>query len=102
MYSSVLKFEVSTIYLFKKLTNLFSKDALNWLKVTINIFLMSQKISVLCTFKLSVYQRILEKKIHSTKNDAAQVLSASVIINVSWAANQYIRMISEGSCYTKY
>ncbi len=33
---------------------------------------------------------------------AAQLFSTLIIIrNVSWAANQYIRMISEGSCDTE-
>ncbi len=36
------------------------------------------------------------------KYEAAQLFSPSIIIrNVSWAANQRIRMISEGSCDTE-
>ncbi len=35
--------------------------------------------------------------ISTKKYDAAQLFS-TLIINVSWAENQYIRMISEGSC----
>ncbi len=41
----------------------------------------------------------LQKKI---KNEAAQVFSTLIKIrNVSWAANQHIRMISEESCDTE-
>ncbi len=40
-----------------------------------------------------------EKKVLQQKCEAAQLFSTLLIIrNVSWAANQHIRMISEGSC----
>ncbi len=39
------------------------------------------------------------KSLH--KDKASQLFSALIIISVSWAANQHIRMISEGSCDTE-
>ncbi len=63
-----------------------SQDALNWSKVTGKTFRMLQKISIsnkCCSFELSKYW-------------AAQLFSTLIMIrNVSWAANQHIRMISE-------
>ncbi len=51
-------------------------------------------IYLFCYFELSIHQTILRKKL--------PLLSTLIIIsNVSWAANQYIRMISEGSCDTE-
>ncbi len=47
---------------------------------------------------------ILKNKIwwFPQKYEAAQLFSTLIIIrNVCWAANQYIRMISEGSCDTE-
>ncbi len=35
------------------------------------------------------------------KNKKQQLFSTLIIRNVSWAANQHIRMISEGSCDTE-
>ncbi len=50
--------------------------------------------------KLSIQQRILEKLYRvSTKILSSTTFSILIIIrNVYWAANQYIIMISEGSC----
>ncbi len=44
-----------------------------------------------------------EKKHQFPQNyEAAKLISTLIIIrNVSWAANQHIRMISEGSCDTE-
>ncbi len=67
----------------------FSKDALNWSK-------MLQKISIsdkCCLFsKLSIHQRNLNKFYSAVLNVII------IIIHVFSAANQDIRMISEGSC----
>ncbi len=83
----------------------FSKDAVNSSKV---LQIVLQKISIsdkCCSFELSVHQRILKKNIYikcSQKCEAAQLLSALVMVrNISGAANQHIRMISEGSCDTE-
>ena len=47
-----------------------------------------------CSFELSIHQGILKK--------STQLFSTLIIIiNVSWAADQHIRMISEGSCDTE-
>ncbi len=78
-------FEVSKI--------LFIKDTLNWSKMT---FIILQNISIwnkCCS----------EKKVSPIpqKYEAAQLFSTLIIRNVSWAANQHIRMISEGSCDTE-
>ncbi len=46
---------------------LFSKDALNWSKVTVKTFIMFKKISVsnkCCFFELSIHQRVLKNKMH--------------------------------------
>ncbi len=37
----------------------------------------------------------------SKKYEAAHLFSTLIIRNVSWESNQYIRMISEGSCDTE-
>ncbi len=60
----------------------------------IKTFIILQKISIsdkCCSSELSIHQRNL-KKIYSA------VFNIILIINVFWAANQHIRMISEGSC----
>ncbi len=63
-------------------TVLISKNALNWSKVTVK----------------NIYNLIYFPQ----KYFVAQVLSTLIIIrNVSWATNQYIKMISEGSCNTE-
>ncbi len=80
-YTKILGIEIITFW--------FSKD---WSKVMIKTFIMLQKISIsdkCCSSELSIHQRNL-KKIFSAFN--------IIIINVFWAANQHIRMISEGSC----
>ncbi len=86
----------------KKLILLFIKDALKWEKVTVKTFIMLQKISIsnkCCSFELSIHLWILKKLNVSRfpqKYCAAQLFSTLIIIrNVSWAANQYIIMISE-------
>ncbi len=108
IYTTVQKFGGSNIFLcvffWKRLILFFSKDALNLSKVTVNTFIMLQKISILnkcCSFELAIHQRILEKKciMVSTKILRSTTVSTLIITrNVSWAANQHIRMISEGSC----
>ncbi len=60
---------------------------------------MLQKISVsgrFCSSELSIHQRNLKKNIlscfqHNNNNNKKKI----------WTANQYIRMISEGSCDTE-
>ncbi len=81
----------------KKLILLFSKDALNWPKVMTKTSIMLRKISIsdkCCSSELSIHQRNL-KKIYSA---VFNIIIIIIIINVFWAANQNIRMISEGSC----
>ncbi len=76
---------------------LFGKNAFYSSKVTVNTFLMSQKISVLLNFlfeeslwNVSVSTKILStEKFFNTENK-----------NVSWAPNR-IRMVSEASCNTE-
>ncbi len=50
--------------------------------------------------ELSIYQRILKKRCHDLHKNIKQH-NLIILRNVSWAANQYIRMISEGSCDTE-
>ncbi len=54
-------------------------------------------------FNLSIHQKILKNvSWFPQKYEATQLFSALIIIrNVSWAANQHIRMISEESCDTE-
>ncbi len=48
-----------------------------------------------------IYMEVKQKKFPQ-KYSAAQLFSSLIIIrNVSWAANQHIRMISGGSCDTE-
>ncbi len=62
---------------------LFSKDALNWWKVT-NIYndTKSYISNKCCSFQMSIYQRILTTKIFSSTT----VLTLIIIRNVYWAA----------------
>ncbi len=80
----------------KKLILLFIKEALNWSKVTAKTFIMLEKISIsnkCCSFELSWKCNLSP---FPQKYWAANLISALIIIrNVSWAANQHIRMISE-------
>ena len=83
----------------KKLILLFSKNALNWSKVTVKTFIMLQKIifqinAVLLNF-------LFIKESWKKKNIVHKYFVQLYTINVSWAANQHIRMISEGSCDTE-
>ena len=48
-----------------------------------------------CSFELSIHQIILKKNI------VHKYFVQLYTINVSWAADQHIRMISEGSCDTE-
>ncbi len=106
---TVQKFEVSIyFYFFKKLMLIFSKDVLNWSKMTKDIML--HNISMLykcCSFELSIHLRILETKkrtyqhFHKNIKQYITVFDIDKIRNVSWAPNQHIRMISEGSCDTE-
>ncbi len=66
---------------------------------------MLQRISIsntCCSFELFLNQRTLKNKMcpgFHTKHEAASQLFSTLIMirNVSWAANQHIRMISEGT-----
>ncbi len=82
-------------FLWKKLILLFSKNTLNSLSDSRDIYNVANN----CC---SIHQRIMKKICFSQKYRAAQLFSMWIIIrNVSWAANQYNRMISEGSCDTE-
>ncbi len=69
---------------------LFSKDTFNWSKMTVNTFIIVQKISIsnkCCSFKLLIHRRIRFTQKHS----AAQLFSTLIIIrNINWALNQHI------------
>ncbi len=78
--------------IFSKLMFLFSMDALNLPKVTVKILIMF--LNKCCFFENVSW--------FPYKYEAAQLFSTLIIIrNVSWAANQHIRMISEESCDTE-
>ncbi len=85
----------------KKLILIFNKDALNWSKVTIKAFVVLQFLfeinAVLLNFLFIKEFRKNVAQIYS----AAVLFSSLIKINVSWAANQYISMISGGSCDTE-
>ncbi len=56
-----------------------------------------------CSLELSIHQMVLKSIIamFPHKYEAAQLFPIMIIIrNVSWAANQHTRMISEGFCDT--
>ncbi len=99
-----------------------SKDAFNWLEMTVKTFTMVQRISISnnwCSIFLSIHQgswkpkwiTVSTKKILSTVLQLfnikysnikySQNVSALITRNVYWTANQHIRMISEGSCDTE-
>jgi len=53
---------------FRIIKTFFSKDTLIWSKTTVKAFIMLQKISIsgkFCSFKLSIHQSILKKKVQS-------------------------------------
>ncbi len=71
---------------------LFSKDAINWSKVTVKTNLTKDDYFKEMLFFLMFY---------SSKNPKALFSALTIIRNVSWALTQHIRMISEGSCDTE-
>ncbi len=78
----------------KKMNTLFSKDALNWSRDSKDIYKRNIYISNNAVHLTFLF--IKEKCITvSTKICLQNNCSALIIINVSWAANQYIRMISD-------
>ncbi len=87
---------------------LFSKNALNWSIVAVKTFIMLQKIlfqinSVLLNFLFTARSwKIKYITVSRIIFEASELFSALIIIrNVSWAENQYIRIISKGSCDTE-
>ncbi len=79
------------LFVWKKCVVLFSKDALNWSKVTVKTFIMLQK------FKLSFCSsRDLKRK-----KTASQLFSTLIMKKVSLAANQYIKWFQKGPCDAK-
>ncbi len=67
-------------------------------------FKMLEKISILnecCYFDLYIHHKVLEKLIMVSKKYEAAQLFSTLIRNVFWAANQHIKIISEGSCDLK-
>ncbi len=98
---------IKSLGFWKKLILLFSNDAINWPKDTVEIFIMLWKISILnkCCFltfyssEMPVTQNVSQFRQNC---EVAQLFSTLITIrNVIWAANQHIRMISEGSCDTE-
>ncbi len=93
--------------MFEKRTHLFNKTAFNWSKLTVKSFTFRVKsffmlfVCLCCAFP---FFRILKKSFMiSTKIWSSRTISKLIIIirNAFWAANQHIRMISEGSCDTE-
>ncbi len=76
-----------------KLMLLFSKDALHWSKVTVKTFIMSKD--------FYIHQRILKKYQDFHKNLKHRFFQLILMRDVSWAENQHIRIIFEGSCDTE-
>ncbi len=74
------------------------------IKSHIKAFIILQKLSVpnkCCSFGLSINKEFFKKVLKFPQRyDAAQLYS-TLIINVSWASNQHIWLISEGSCFTE-
>ncbi len=70
-------------------------DALNWSKVTVkkNIH------NITNAFLLQVFWTFYPKKYYVFHKNMKQHINNNN--HVSWAANQHIRMISEGSCDTE-
>ncbi len=92
-------------FFFEKNNTFIYQGALNCSQVTVKTFMMLQKISnSCCSSELSIHQSILKNKMYHgfhKRYEAVQLFSTLITTrNVSWA-NQYIRMISEGSCDTE-
>ncbi len=83
------------LYCLKKTLLLFRKNALNWLNVIVKTFYNVTKDFY---FYLNVASKNPEKQDHGFHKNIKQVL---IIRFFSWAANQHIEMISEGSCDTE-
>jgi len=68
----------------------------------LNIYILVETIFSTVLFNF-IHQRILTKLSRfPQKYEAAQLFSTLIIIiNVSWASNHHIRVISEGSCDTE-
>ena len=83
--------------------NTYDKDALNWSKVTVKTFIMLQKILFQINAVLLNFLFIKESWEIKCVTDSTKKLFSTliIIINVSWASNHHIRVISEGSCDTE-
>ncbi len=99
IYTTVQKFGVSNIIIF-----LNTKDTLNCSNVKVKTF-MSQKIYIsntLCNFGKKVFWTFYSLK--KCIMGCTKILNSTTVFNIvhiSWAANQHIRMISEGPCNTE-
>ncbi len=90
-----------------------SKDALNWSKVTEDIYNLTKDFHFQCSLfgivhpkmKIeSLYTMLNPKKqcfVFNINNNKNTKIIIIIIINVSWALNQHIIMISEGSSNTE-
>ncbi len=90
----------------KRLMLLFSKDALNWSKVTVKTFVMFKKIPFNKCWKCSFEPS--KKCFFNIENNYYYTIItiiinnlASIIIDNNWATKQHIRMISEAACDTE-
>ncbi len=77
---------------------LFSKNALNWFKVTVTTFIMLPKMKFLFyfwTFYSVNHPEKMDRSFHKNMKRHYWFQQLIIIRNVSWAVNQYIRLISE-------
>ncbi len=74
----------------------FSKDVIHW---SSNLLQKFKLFCFVCLCFFFIHQRILKKVYHSLYKNVKQHNAFIILhINVSWAANQHIIMISEGTC----
>ncbi len=77
----------------------FSKDVIHW---SSNLLQKFKLFCFVCLCFFFIHQKILKKVYHSLHKNVKQHNAFIIIhINVSWAANQHIIMISEGTCDTE-
>ncbi len=111
MYTTVQNFRVGNyFFFFKKLILLFSKDTLNWPKIDSKDIYNVKKLFL---FQINaVLSNFLSIKGYWKQciTVSMKIWSSTIVFNIDnnqkcfwffWAANQHIRIISEGSCDTE-
>jgi len=79
----------------------FSKNELNWTKVTVKTLIDSLKISVLNKCFWMVYSS-KDTDCFTVFTKILSIINVLITIHFFWASNKHIRVISKGSCDTEY